>query len=754
MAIYRYQHGDRPLDGYTIQHGLGRGGFGEVYYAVSDAGREVALKAVQNYEDIELRGIRHCMNLKHPQLVSIFDIKHNDEALPFVVMEYIDGPSLREILDQHPEGLGPAKAAFLLKEICKGLTYLHDCGVVHRDLKPHNVFYEQGVVKIGDYSLSKAMTASHRSGHTMTVGTVHYMAPEISMGRYDNTVDIYALGVLLYEMLTGRPPYEGDSMGEVLMKHVAGEVDVSGLQEPFASVIKKALAKEPGQRYQLAQEMIDDLMGHTELQTSVASLGPETLTVIAENAMKSARLATPNERDNERNQAATEAYVASPGAKPDGKVPPPPPAMRHTRPDPYANNIDLRPYTRRFTAGKALPWVLAALTFAAAGASADVGHPGPIMLAAAGWFVFLAFRWRSKRKQGKAKYQAMRKHARKNSGRPIYAAEVADDATATDDPSRESPRFANAVPPPSSSQDEFSSGFWQESPYSRLVALVMSCFALFIPIAGLQRIYVGRVKSGLLWLFTFGLLGIGQIYDTIMIALGHFRDVDGKRVLNFTKERVHSMKEPVNQYSAVVQRRWTESRIGFKLGNLIFNLFGAILLLVALAAGAVAAIDIPGAIASGAAGYQLRDEIVRETTIRDWNVLASAVLGFTTLVAGVLSAICLIFARRESTWGHMLRIPVAAAAFVGSVVLLGMTTQFGERWHTVAVQVNENYVGGALRELMMPDFWPSMICGAILFVVAVFILAWPAKRRRVVEEHAVRPAREAVSGNSREEQTV
>ena len=209
IAIYRYQHGDRPLEGFTIKHGLGRGGFGEVYYAISDAGREVALKAVQNYEDIELRGIKHCMNLKHPQLVSIFDIKHTQEGLPFVVMEYIDGPSLRDILDTHPDGLGAAKAAFFLQEIARGMTYLHDCGVVHRDLKPHNVFYENGVVKIGDYSLSKAINTSHRSGHTVTVGTVHYMAPEISMGKYDHTVDVYALGVMLYEMLKGHPPFLG-----------------------------------------------------------------------------------------------------------------------------------------------------------------------------------------------------------------------------------------------------------------------------------------------------------------------------------------------------------------------------------------------------------------------------------------------------------------------------------------------------------------------------------------------------------------
>ncbi|MEO2016528.1 MAG: hypothetical protein ABGZ53_19395 [Fuerstiella sp.] len=95
MAAYHYQQGDRPLDGYTIRYALGRGGFGEVYFAVSDSGREVALKAVQNFEEVELRGIGHCMNLKSPHLVMIFDIKHAADGMPWVIMEYVSGPSLR-----------------------------------------------------------------------------------------------------------------------------------------------------------------------------------------------------------------------------------------------------------------------------------------------------------------------------------------------------------------------------------------------------------------------------------------------------------------------------------------------------------------------------------------------------------------------------------------------------------------------------------------------------------------------------------
>src|SRR6185436_2063325 len=106
MWSFQYKHGDRPLDGYTIQRAAGRGGFGEVYYAVSDSGREVALKFIQGYEQIELRGVSQCMNLKSPHLVTIFDVKHNADGVPFVIMEYVSGPSLRQILDESPSGLG------------------------------------------------------------------------------------------------------------------------------------------------------------------------------------------------------------------------------------------------------------------------------------------------------------------------------------------------------------------------------------------------------------------------------------------------------------------------------------------------------------------------------------------------------------------------------------------------------------------------------------------------------------------------
>ncbi|MCP4256186.1 MAG: protein kinase [Planctomycetes bacterium] len=314
MHTYRYKHNDRPLDGYTIQRAAGRGGFGEVYYAVSDSGREVAIKAIQNYEQVELRGISQCMNLKSPHLVSIFDVKYNDQKEPFVLMEFISGPSLRDLLLESPNGLGVQKAAFFLREIAKGLSYLHECGIVHRDLKPSNIFYENGYVKVGDYGLTKAISASRHSGHTITVGTVHYMAPEIGAGRYDRSIDIYSLGILLYEMLTGKVPYSGSSPAEILMKHMTGTPDLDNIEEPFAHVIKKALAKEPDDRYKTIAEMVEDLFGSENVRNSVSHFSPDELSVVAQHIAAKANIGQQPGREKAKADANN-----SPSAKAMGK---------------------------------------------------------------------------------------------------------------------------------------------------------------------------------------------------------------------------------------------------------------------------------------------------------------------------------------------------------------------------------------------------------------------------------------------------
>jgi hypothetical protein len=283
MYTYRYKHGDRPLDGYTIQRAAGRGGFGEVYYAVSDAGREVALKVLTGYEQIELRGITQCMNLKSPHLVSIFDVRTNAQGQNFVIMEYVNGPSLRALLDESPAGLGEQKAAFFLREIAKGLTYLHDCGIVHRDLKPGNIFFEDGLVKIGDYGLSKAIASnvSQREQQTVTVGTVHYMAPEVGLGNYDRSIDIYAMGALLFELLTGVPPFVGSTPTEVLMKHIQAEPDLRNVPEPFATVVRRAMAKDPAQRFHSVQEMVEAVFGASHVRETVSVFSPTDLSMVA-----------------------------------------------------------------------------------------------------------------------------------------------------------------------------------------------------------------------------------------------------------------------------------------------------------------------------------------------------------------------------------------------------------------------------------------------------------------------------------------
>src|SRR5262249_39648173 len=129
----------------------------------------------------------------------------------------------------------------------------------HRDLKPANVFIENGVVKVGDYGLSKSISTSQREAQTQSIGTVHYMAPEISTGNYNKQIDTYAAGVILFEMVTGRVPFDGESAGEILMKHLTSTPDLSKVPAPWAGIIAKALSKNPAHRYASMAEMARDV---------------------------------------------------------------------------------------------------------------------------------------------------------------------------------------------------------------------------------------------------------------------------------------------------------------------------------------------------------------------------------------------------------------------------------------------------------------------------------------------------------------
>ncbi len=247
--------GSRPLDGYTIKRGIGSGGFGEVYYAKSDGGKDVALKSVQRNLDIELRGVRQCLNIKHPNLLALFDIKHDDHDQVWVIMEYVAGESLQAVIERNPNGLPLDAIVGWFDGMAAGTAHLHECGIVHRDLKPANLFVEEDTIKIGDYGLSKFISCSRRSAQTQSVGTFHYMAPEIGQGRYGREIDIYALGIILYEMLTGFVPFDGESSQEIIMKHLTAQPPLEPVPVPFRGLLVKALAKDPQDRFHTMDEL-------------------------------------------------------------------------------------------------------------------------------------------------------------------------------------------------------------------------------------------------------------------------------------------------------------------------------------------------------------------------------------------------------------------------------------------------------------------------------------------------------------------
>ncbi|MBM3980876.1 MAG: serine/threonine-protein kinase [Planctomycetes bacterium] len=291
---FTYRSGQRPLDGYTLKRGVGQGAFGEVYFAVSDGGKEVALKLLRGHTDAELRGVSHCLNLKHPHLVHLYDLRTDARGEQWVIMEYVFGESLAGVVNKHPTGLPKEVVREWFAALARGVGYLHNQGVVHRDLKPANIFIEHGHLKIGDYGLSRRISGSEGGDLSRGVGTPHYMAPEIKNGNYTCSIDVYACGIILYEMLTGVRPFNGETPLEVLMKHYIDPPDLTKLSPAYRAVLGKALEKDPAKRYATVGELakaVDEMFGARRDAPAVVPPLPPGLTPTLPRAPAPATLA-------------------------------------------------------------------------------------------------------------------------------------------------------------------------------------------------------------------------------------------------------------------------------------------------------------------------------------------------------------------------------------------------------------------------------------------------------------------------------
>jgi serine/threonine-protein kinase len=263
---------DTLFDGrYRIQRKLGAGGMADVYLAEDqELGRRVAIKILNgrhaNDDQFIERFRREAKNaaaLNHPSIVSIYD-RGEAEDTYYIAMEYLDGRTLKELIVGR--GAAPINVAIeYARQILSALRFAHRHGIVHRDIKPHNVLVDgDGRVKVTDFGIARA-GASQMTETGSIVGTAHYLSPEQARGgEVDQRSDLYSLGIVLYELLTGKTPFEGDTPVEIAMKHLSNAPKPPSKLRPdipreLDMVVLRALAKDPGDRYQSADEMEADL---------------------------------------------------------------------------------------------------------------------------------------------------------------------------------------------------------------------------------------------------------------------------------------------------------------------------------------------------------------------------------------------------------------------------------------------------------------------------------------------------------------
>ncbi|WP_425556993.1 Stk1 family PASTA domain-containing Ser/Thr kinase [Frondihabitans cladoniiphilus] len=280
----------RLIDGrYQVRSRIARGGMATVYLA-SDLRleRPVAVKIMhghladdENFKERFIQEARSAARLAHPNVVNVYDQGQDDESA-YIVMEYLPGITLRELLQEH-KVLTPEQATDILEAVLAGLAAAHKSGIVHRDLKPENVLLaDDGRIKIGDFGLARAASANTATGAAL-LGTIAYLSPElVTRGIADTRSDIYALGIMLYEMLTGEQPYKGDQPMQIAYQHANDTVPMPSAVNPRVPVdldelVQWATARDPDDRPRDARAMLDHLF---DLQRGTVQPGMQQTRVL------------------------------------------------------------------------------------------------------------------------------------------------------------------------------------------------------------------------------------------------------------------------------------------------------------------------------------------------------------------------------------------------------------------------------------------------------------------------------------------
>jgi eukaryotic-like serine/threonine-protein kinase len=264
--------GKRVSGRYKLLEVIGDGGMAIVYRAkdlILD--REVAVKVLRSEfnkdEDFIRRFKREAesaTSLDHPNIVSIYDVGE-DEDIYFIVMEYVQGKTLKQYIKEHGK-LSVEESLHIMKQVVSGIAVAHDYGIIHRDIKPHNILItENGTAKLTDFGIALAITSATITHTNSILGSVHYFSPEQARGGIANAKsDIYSFGAVLYEMVTGRVPFVGESPVSVALKHLQENVIEPRRLNPeipqsVENIILRALAKNPMQRYDSAQDLLKDM---------------------------------------------------------------------------------------------------------------------------------------------------------------------------------------------------------------------------------------------------------------------------------------------------------------------------------------------------------------------------------------------------------------------------------------------------------------------------------------------------------------